>query len=55
MVTTISDHPQPGLPAGTPLLLLLLPIRVETRFMPGAQTPELWLRVYPDQLAVDAH
>jgi len=53
MVTTISDHPQPGLPAGTPLLLL--PIRVETRFMPGAQTPELWLRVYPDQLAVDAH
>ena len=35
------------LDAGTPLLLM--PLRIETRFTPE----ELWVRIYPDQWAVD--
>jgi hypothetical protein len=36
-----------GLDQGTPLLLM--PLRIETRFM----AKELWVRIYPDQWAVD--
>jgi hypothetical protein len=39
--------------------LLLLPVRIETRFMDGASEgkggTELWVRVYPDQVTVNAH
>src|ERR1051325_8505063 len=34
---------------------VLLPLRVETRFMPGANGRELWVRVYPDDIAVHTH
>jgi hypothetical protein len=34
---------------------VLFPLRVETRFMPGANGRELWVRVYPDDIAVHTH
>jgi hypothetical protein len=40
----------------TPALpLVLLPYRIETRFMDVGQSSELWLRIYPDQIAINAH
>ena len=43
-----------GLSAQTPLLLL--PVNIQTRFMNQQNGgPELWVRVYPDQIAVDSH
>ena len=42
------------LDAATPVLFL--PVNIETRFMDGVQgSPELWLRVYPDQIAINSH
>jgi hypothetical protein len=35
--------------------VLLLPVRLETRFIDTAQGPQLWLRVYPDQISINAH
>jgi hypothetical protein len=36
--------------------LLLLPVNIETRFVDGAQNkPELWVRIYPDQITIDTH
>src|SRR6202040_2130068 len=46
--------PQRQLAASTPLLLL--PVNVETRFMDTAGGPsELWVRIYPDAIAIDPH
>ena len=45
-----------GINAGTPLLLL--PVHIQTRFVDSAgdrKTSELWVRIYPDQIAVDSH
>ncbi len=39
----------PGVP------VLLLPVRLETRFADGAGGRELWLRVFPDQISIDTH
>ncbi|GIH27833.1 hypothetical protein Aph01nite_61430 [Acrocarpospora phusangensis] len=44
--------PFAGLDAGLPLLLL--PIRLETRFVRRASPPQLRIRVYPDQIHIDA-
>jgi hypothetical protein len=45
---------QQGLDAQTPLLLL--PVNIETRFMDvNDGEAELWVRIYPDQIAIDAH
>ena len=54
--------PLPDEPAGTPLFellddglpLLLVPIRLETRYRLDADPPELRIRVLPDQVHVDA-
>src|SRR2546426_7299767 len=37
------------------LPMVLVPVRLETRFGEGPQGPELWVRIYPDQIAVDTH
>jgi hypothetical protein len=37
------------------LPFLLFPVRIETRFMSGGQSRELWVRVYPDDIAVHTH
>ncbi|MGA8408459.1 MAG: hypothetical protein WB680_14870 [Candidatus Acidiferrales bacterium] len=43
-----------GLSAQTPLLLL--PVNIQTRFMNQQKgSAELWVRIYPDQIAVDSH
>jgi hypothetical protein len=56
-VSTIGDigiinRPR-GLNAQTPLLLL--PVNVETRFMSSGNGNELWVRIYPDQIAINSH
>jgi hypothetical protein len=43
----------PGASAQIPLLLL--PLRIETRFADTARGAQLWLRIYPDQIAIDSH
>ena len=35
--------------------LLLLPIRIETRFADASSGPQLWVRLFPDQIAIDSH
>ncbi len=42
-------------PVSTALPLLLLPVRLETRFMTRAEGTELWLRIYPDDIHVTDH
>ncbi len=38
------------------LPVLFLPVNVETRFMDAAPgKPELWVRIYPDAIAIDSH
>jgi len=39
----------------TGLPLVLLPVRLETRFATGGAAQELWIRVYPDEIHTDAH
>ncbi|MCA9498225.1 MAG: hypothetical protein KC588_03425 [Nitrospira sp.] len=34
---------------------VLFPLRIETRFMAGANGRELWVRVYPDDITVHTH
>jgi hypothetical protein len=34
---------------------LFLPVRIETRFMTTGRTPELWLRIYPDDISIHTH
>ena len=37
------------------LPILLLPLRLETRWKTAGDAPELWVRVYPDDIAVATH
>ncbi len=41
-----------GLDARTPLCML--PVNIETRFMDIGAVSELWVRIYPDQLAINS-
>ena len=53
VTTPVIGAPQ-QLDAKTPLLLL--PVNIETRFMQAnADEAQLWVRIYPDQIAVNAH
>jgi hypothetical protein len=45
LVTQLTDH----------IPFALLPIRIETRFNPNPRQPELWIRVYPDDVAIYTH
>jgi hypothetical protein len=45
--------PMHSVDAGLPLVLL--PVRIETAYLPGAQGTDLVVRVYPDDIHVDAH
>ncbi len=52
----VDPHPRSVLPQlndNTPFLLF--PVRIETRFITGDRAPELWLRVYPDDIAIHTH
>jgi hypothetical protein len=62
MATTVGNLPVgglastggKGLDARTPLLLV--PVNIQIRFVdPLRGSPELWVRLYPDQIAVNAH
>ena len=55
--TTAAGATRPG-PAsvnGADTPLLLLPVRIETRFAGSGDASELWVRVYPDQIMVNGH
>jgi predicted nucleic acid-binding Zn-ribbon protein len=46
---TALTHLDDGLP------FLLLPVRIETIFVPSDRGTELWVRIYPDDIAVNTH
>jgi hypothetical protein len=35
--------------------IVMLPVRIETRFKPQDNVPHLWLRIYPDEIVADFH
>ena len=35
--------------------IVMLPVRIETRFKPVNNVPHLWLRIYPDEIVADFH
>lgn len=56
LVASIPEQPWElveQLPDGLPILLL--PVRVETRFMPVEGGKELWVRIFPDDVAGHTH
>jgi hypothetical protein len=53
MPSQVSAVATGGLDARTPVLLL--PARIETRFVDSASSAALLVRIYPDQISVDTH
>lgn len=52
----VDPHPRRGLSNlddGIPFLMM--PVRIETRFVTIGRAPELWLRVYPDDIVIHSH
>jgi uncharacterized coiled-coil protein SlyX len=49
-------HPQYGVAQQSDSIpYLLFPVRIETRFITELNTPEIWVRVYPDDISVHTH
>jgi len=69
--TFAANAPLPGVPVGQQVTgpvtrpvpttldaqtpLLMLPVNIETRFIDTSERPELWVRIYPDQIAINTH
>lgn len=52
----IDPHPRAGITQlNDNIPFLLFPVRIETRFMTRGRQPELWLRIYPDDIAIHTH
>lgn len=52
----VDPHPRAAIThLNDSLPFLLFPVRIETRFMTGGNQPELWLRIYPDDIAIHTH
>ena len=49
----LSEDPLPILDGSRPVLLL--PVRLETRFIPVEENYELWIRIFPDDIAIQTH
>lgn len=50
----VAIRPEPrSLDAATPVLFL--PVNIETRFMDIGNGSQLWVRIYPDQIAINSH
>jgi len=49
----VSDDPSPVLESMFPFLML--PVRLETKFLPGDNGVELRVRIYPDDIAIQTH
>lgn len=50
------EHPGKGiLNLDDNIPFLLLPVRIETRFIYSNDEPELWIRIYPDDIAIHTH
>jgi len=49
----VMADPMHNADAGLPLVLL--PVRIETAYLPGANGTDLVVRIYPDDIHVDAH
>lgn len=52
----VDPHPRAEVPQlNDSIPFLLFPVRIETRFMITGRVPELWLRIYPDDIAIHTH
>lgn len=51
--TAVAADPMHAVDPGLPLVLL--PVRIETAYLPGAAGTDLVVRVYPDDIHVDTH
>ena len=52
----VDPHPREGITQlNDNIPFLLFPLRIETRFMLSGRQPELWLRIYPDDIAIHTH
>jgi hypothetical protein len=53
----VPDPLEPGIAAlNSALPIVLLPVRLETRFLPVNAAPKtLWIRIYPDEVHADTH
>ncbi|HKH59797.1 MAG TPA: hypothetical protein VKA49_03145 [Flavitalea sp.] len=52
----IDPHPRRGMSnLDDSIPFLMMPVRIETRFVTTGRASELWLRVYPDDLVIHSH